>query len=375
MQQFKEKLSKLVGSYQNSGDIKLQALESDFIQLVAETLSAPPLTEESINQISKRLFLPFHPDKAGSFSPDVQWLESVLSEGRNDGACFKIIGLCKERLIASNNPQGETFEKAENIGDLKATFIKLRNKSSTHIQRAFYDSLITFIDECTAYNNKIEKIQYRQLQLAMKFLPLYTPHLLISIFQAEIIALYTVSALSALLGYTLQKSGEKSLQAFGENMKAGGVTGLSGTSIALVRVYEMSYWFCGNSYDLALQAGSNLIKTINPPDTRYFFHEFHSEAIQQVARPFLTYLKKNEQQYFREARLGSTKRQVVLQLLENAKNIDNQPVNEESKMEKLKSSIDVLAKIDNLNTGSLAMTIKEAYRLIDDQKKPLLLSL
>lgn len=74
----------------------LLRLDADFIRFINKLLLKDGPDKRKIRKNYKAIAVQFHPDHSCTFSPELGWLEQNLSEGRNDGACFKTLMLCYE---------------------------------------------------------------------------------------------------------------------------------------------------------------------------------------------------------------------------------------------------------------------------------------
>lgn len=170
----------------------LLRLERDFARFVNQQLLIDGPEKEKIVKNYKRLTLCFHPDHTSGFSPEVAWLEKNLSQSMNNGACFKILGLCYEKLISPEKFKDSGLGDIKSKDDFKQWLESLRSKATTYSGQSFCDSLIDLLDQSSGFFDDTGKIKPKGLRVLLRFIPVVFASYGTFLFAEELFAIYAL---------------------------------------------------------------------------------------------------------------------------------------------------------------------------------------
>lgn len=358
------------GEYLCKEGIAFETLETDFIAWLSESLTENGIGSDGIQKNSKNLSLYFHPDRKFAYTKEVAWLEAYLSKGCNSGACFKLLDFCKARLLATTNTSAKPFEHVEKMDDLLQVFEKLHENSVTASQRHLFASLIACTKEYAKYQGDIQGIQSQLLKVILYALPILCAGPLMAIFYTELTALYGFCLCTCTVGSGLKKNNRYPVQKFGNSLQKIGVFTGDVASILITRILEISLWASNKGLHAALDSSQLLLNYMNAtpkPSKDALRTVFKTGELKLLATAFEDYLDENAQQYLRQYRTGSSKRQEALNYLAQLQLIDKKCISLQEKLILVKEKLKELSTNREVNTpnGKLALTIQKSCDVLE----------
>ncbi|MBI2785475.1 MAG: J domain-containing protein [Legionella longbeachae] len=369
----------------------LLRLDADFIKLINKLLLKDGPDKIKIRKNYKRLTVCFHPDRKENFSPEIKWIEQNLSEARNDGACFKTLSVCYQKLFSPEEFKSIKFEDIDSQEDLKRWLETLKINARTFTERSFYTSLLDLLHESTDYFDKVGKIKPKGIRALVSFLPMIFISFGTFVFAEELFVVYALYFALLKSGQYFSRSGSKDLQELGYTLQTFSVVTATTTSTLLVRLVEMTFWASRQCYDLSLQIGSSILSPLIPGTSNKKFKNkesdensicmdlilanknistsdnFQTAQLKMIAAPVESYLGLLNQQFFKNWRAGGDKSRALESFLLKMRVIDKDdelPV--EEKIEKAYSALDLIKKnpVVYSQGGSTALAVDRAERVI-----------
>lgn len=348
-----------------------QKIEVQLITIFSQFLTEKGVEDEQINHQRRILLSFFHPDKFLHASPEIRWLEHSLSDGNNNGVCFKLIDNCADELKKpSFKKEDDTFQSEKgnffDIDELLAQLEKKREGAKTLTQRALIDSTITLLQNIKHLKHISDDINPRWLKAFLISLPHITSGFCIGLYLEELSLLYAVLYLTTESGNWLKKRDEKSLQYLG-NVVYGFSQAISNASTTLMFYFiSINFAAMNTTYYLGIEACSKVYQLINyaispkipassantqshaliiPP--QYFLpgqHLFKTLEVKLIALKLEQYQTQQKMQYFATWRQGCKKSYLIEQALQGLKLIDVKSITAEQKLAEAKIIINNLAK-------------------------------
>lgn len=335
----------------------LLKLDSDFIKLINQQLLCDGPEKENLKNNYKRLSRFFHPDLISSFLPEVTWLEQNLSEGHNDGICFKTLHSCYEKLDHPQNFKKINFADIKNREDYKKWLEKLKSEAGTYSSRCFYDSLIDLMDESGSFFDTVGQIKPKGLRTILTFIPVLLASFGAIMAAEELFSAYAVYFLILKGGQYLERSDYLEVKQLGRALQEISIVTATATTTLLVRLLEMTFWVSHQCYDASLLIGSSILKPIladysntsmandvNQSSANLCTDlilasknlsegiQFKTPELKVISAPMESYLGLNAQQFFGDWRLGRTKRLEVEAFLFRMRVLDVSPDSLENKL-------------------------------------------
>ena len=376
----------------------LLRLDADFIKLINKLLLKDGPDKKRIENNYKKLARYFHPDRKDSFIPEVTWLEQNLSEGRNDGSCFKTLRVCFEKLISPQNYKPINFDEISTRDDLKKWLETLKENSRTYTERSFYASLLGLFHESTAYFDDVGQIKPKGLRSLVSFLPMIFISFGTFVFAEELFSVYALYFVLLKGGQYISSSNSRELKKLGSTLQKMSVISATATTTLLVRLIEMTFWASRQCYDMSLQIGSTLLTPLIATDSEKKFQDpaddvvevckdlilasqntstredFKTAQLRMIAAPIESCLGLLEQQFFRSWRIGSEKYRELQAFLLTVRVIDNDDtVSVEDKIARAFSALDLVKKNKAAYVAGsrTALAVDQAERVINLLKEGL----
>ncbi|QMT59637.1 MULTISPECIES: J domain-containing protein [unclassified Legionella] len=368
----------------------LLRLDADFIKLINQLLLKDGPDKDRIKKNYKRLSLNFHPDLFEKFSPEAKWIEKNLSEARNDGACFKTLSLCYEKLTSPQDFKPIKFDEINSREDLKKWMENLRNSSRTFTERHFYTSLLRLLDESTGYLDEVGKIKPKGIRALISFLPMVFISFGTFVFAEELFAVYALYFALLKSGQYIESSNSKELQKLGSTLQKITMVSAIATTTLLVRLLEMTFWASRHCYDMSLQIGSTILTPLISSSPEKFddgtseenlcrelilasqnpsiSENFKTPQLKMIAAPIESYLGLLEQQFFRNWRAGGGKYRALDAFLLRMRVIDkDDELKVEEKIDQAFEALKLVKKNSNVYTegGKTALAVDRAERVIN----------
>ncbi|WP_454780626.1 J domain-containing protein [Legionella sp. WA2022007384] len=369
----------------------LLRLDGDFIKLINKLLLKNGPDKEKIKTNYKVLSLKFHPDLFEKFSPESKWIEKNLSEARNDGACFKTLSICYEKLTSPQDFKTIKFDEITTREDLKKWMENLRNTSRTFTERNFYASLLGLLDQSTGYFDEVGKIKPTGIRALISFLPMVFISFGTFVFAEELFAVYALYFALLKGGQFIEKSDSKELQKLGTTLQKITMVSATATTTLLVRLLEMTFWASRHCYEMSLQIGSTLLTPLicAAPEMKFdasmvdenlcrdlilasqnpnISENFTTPQLKMIAAPIESYLGLLEQQFFRNWRAGGEKYRALDAFLLRMRVIDKDgELKVDEKITHTYEALQLVKKNSNVYTegGKTALAVDRAERVIN----------
>ncbi len=368
----------------------LLRLDADFIKFLNQQLLADGASKEHLLKNYKRLVLYFHPDRCSSFLPEVAWLEHNLSEGNDDGICFKTLKTCYDKLENPEQFKEISFEDIKSRSDCRKWLESLRNSAGSYTSRSFCDSLIGLLDESGGFFDEVGMIKPKGVRTLLTFMPMIFASYGAIIFAQELFAVYTLYFLMLKGGQYLERSDVTEMKQFGRTLQDISVITATATTTFIVRLLEMTFWISHQCLDAGLQIGSSIFKPLLPmssPDQSANVEnvtenlcrdlilasqnlsegmQFNTPELKVIAAPLEAYKNLNEQQFFRSLRPGWTKGLKIDDFLFKMRALDREPQSVTEKIAIAQKELEKLKKNKDVYTegGKTAKAIDTAEKVI-----------
>ncbi len=368
----------------------LLRLDADFIKLINKLLLKDGPDKVKIKKNYKILSLSFHPDLREKFSSEAKWIESNLSENRNDGACFKTLTLCYGKLTSPQDFKPIQFDEITTREDLKKWLENLKNTSRTFTERNFYVGLLGVLDQSTGYFNEVGKIKPKGIRALISFLPMVFISFSTFVFAEELFAVYALYFALLKSGQFMESSNSKELRSLGSTLQKITVVSATTTTTLLVRLVEMTFWASRQCYAVSLQIGSTLLTPLicassevnadNATADENLCRDlilasqnlstrdnFKTPQLKMIAAPIESYLGILEQQFFRNWRAGGGKHRALDAFLLRMRVIDkDDELKIDEKIAKAQEALELVKKNPNVYTdgGKTALAVDRAERVI-----------
>lgn len=368
----------------------LLRLDADFIKLINKLLLKDGPDKTKIKKNYKILSLNFHPDLIGKFGSEAKWIESNLSENRNDGACFKTLSLCYGKLTSPQNFKPIKLDEITTQEDFKKWLENLKNTSRTFTERHFYASLLGLFDQATGYLDEVGKIKPKGIRALISFLPMIFISFSTFVFAEELFAVYAVYFALLKGGQFMADSNSRELQKLGNTLQKITIISATTTTTLLVRLIEMTFWASRQCYEMSLQIGSTLItpllgapsevksddsvvdenlcrELILASQNQSTSNNFKTPELKMIAAPIESCLGLLEQQFFRNWRAGGGKHRALDAFLLRMRVIDkDNDLQVEEKVAKVSKALELVKKDPSVYTpgGKTALAVDRAERVI-----------
>ncbi|CAM2788331.1 Uncharacterised protein [Legionella steigerwaltii] len=366
----------------------LLRLDADFIKLINKLLLKDGPEKVKIRKNYKNLSLYFHPDLIEKFVPEVKWLEKNLSEDRNDGACFKTLGLCHGKLTSPQDFKLIKFDEISSREDLKKWLENLKNTSRTFTERNFYVSLLGLLDQSGGYFDEVGKIKPKGIRALISFLPMVFISFSTFVFAEELFTVYALYFALLKSGQYMESSNSKKLQKLGGALQKVTMVSATATTTLLVCLVEMTFWASRQCYEMSLQIGSTLLTPLisYSPEVKFDgataeenlcrelilasqnqSDNFKTPQLKMIAAPIESYLGLLEQQFFRNWRAGGEKYRALDAFLLRLRVLDkDEDLLVEQKIAKAHDALEIIKKNSNVYTkgGKTALAVDRAEHVI-----------
>ena len=367
----------------------LLKLDGDFIKLINQQLLRDGPEKNNLLNNYKRISRFFHPDRVHFFLPEVTWLEYNLSQGLNDGICFKSLHMCYEKLDSPQNFKKINFADIKNREDCKKWLEKLKSEAASYSSRSFFDSLIDLLDESGSFFDTVGQIKPKGLRTIITFIPILFASFGAIIAAEELFSMYAVYFLVLKGGQYLERSDSLEIKKIGKTLQEISILTATATTTLLVRLLELTFWVSHQCYDTSLLIGSSILKPLiydysNNTHTNDEHSsganlctdlilasqnlsegiQFKTPELKVVSAPLESYLGLNAQQFFGDWRLGRTKRLEVEAFLFRMRVLDGSPDTLENKL------ITVQKELNNIkNNKAVYVHGGKAAEAIDSAEK------
>lgn len=374
---------------------KLIQLDASFIKWINQKLLADGPIKTQIEKNYKKLMMHFHPDRLSYFTPETHWLEAQLSEGKNNGVCFKTLSCCYEKLTQPAKFKEIEFSGINSKEDCKRWLEKLKSRSSTYSNRSLCDSLINLLDESSHYFDSTGTIKPSALKILVQFIPTIIASYGASLLIEELLAIYAIYFVILKGTERLEKSDFTELHKVGLFMQNyTSITAMMTTTL-LIRILEMLFWTSRQCWSLTLQISSTLFTPLIASHKNNISKEVPIEAIcnelelvaedqskgmmfdtpelKIIAAPFEKYLTLNTQQFFGGWRVGHEKRKLIDNFLFQLRVLDKLPRGLDDKYTEVTKELETIKADKNLYNGKTAEVVTYAEHILSLLKSTIII--
>lgn len=370
-------------------DQELIQLDLNFNRFFNKLLLADGPDTKKIQSNYKKLSFIFHPDRKMFYSPEVIWLEQSLSEGKNDGACFKILDLCYEKLTNSQKFKNLYFQDIKNREDLKQWLEQLKAEANTHSRKSFYDSLLGLVNQSGSYFDEVGKIRQQGLRALLISIPILFSTYGAILFAEELFIIYALYFVVLKSGQYLENQQASDLKKIGQVFQEMTRVTATATTTLIVRIVELTFRVSHAVYDTTWQIGSSLFypmlpsspSAVHSQDDQFVTislckdlilasqnrdqgHLFKTPEMKLVAAPLEAYLGLNKQQYCQRFRLGQDKRIAIESCLFNLRLIDKSEESIEDKLSHAKKEIEKIKQDKTIFNSNMRKAVLQAEQTI-----------
>jgi hypothetical protein len=330
-----EKLHKQFNSSKEIDEKAKKLIEKKLISTICQYLTCEGNDESNINKKRKKFALYTHPDKKNlELIPAVDWLDSIFGEN----SVFKRLDESIEKL---KNPDAHPFhfsphsEQEISIDDWILQAEEQAKSAPTYTQRGFYASLYALL--ISFKNHKITKQNSDHVlsQFLLNVTPLVTDFYCLSFFASEIAIAYGLSfGLSSLGGY-MGHSESSLLRFLGFGLRYTSrsifdITNMLIFGLTAGNLQLTSSAYNGGEYMLSLLTNESITQFPSPqefasnlmPTSAFQGLQFNHLAIKLIASPLENYIQIQESQLLSSHRVGNIKAQVLIDVLNQFKDID-----------------------------------------------------
>jgi hypothetical protein len=371
----------------------LLGLDRDFCKLINQQLLLNGPQKEKITRQYRKISRYFHPDHGHNFLPEVIWIEQNLSQGRNDGACFKSLLFNYEKLASPENFKDIHFEDIKTDAELRKWLENLRDQSGTYTGRCLYDSLIHLLDQAGGFWDETGHLRPKNLRFLIRFIPMIFVTYGSVIFAEELFAVYALYFLMLKGGQYLEKDSIRELQQVGRTLQD--ITSITATATTtfMVRLLEMTFWASRQCLDITLQIGSVILHPIMPvsPEERETPSEsamnlcrdlicaskipkggkkFQTPELKIISAPIESYSALNAQQFLGNWRAGNAKRIAIEAFLFSLGVLDQLQMPIETKLIEAQKELEKIKKNKEVFNSCTKRAVLESEHVIALLKEP-----
>lgn len=368
----------------------LLKLDKDFNRLINKILLTDGPEKGAIEKYYKKLTLLFHPDRKFLFSPEVSWLESVLSSDGNDSICFKTLNYCYEKLTDPQKFKKNQFKDIKTESDLKHWLESLKEGASTYTIRSLYDSLIGLLEQSSGYFNEVGRIKAHGLRKIITLIPILLSSYGAVIFSQELFVIYSLYFLTLKSGQYIHAKESLELKKIGQTLQDVALITATTTTTLLVRMLELTFWASRQCYSSSLELSTAFFKPLlsSSPVNQQSQSEqydkqgigsdivlasqnldegiqFNTPEIKLIAASLESYLALNKEQYFSYFRSGWEKRKAIEACIFNLQVIDRGEQTTEEKLIEAKNEVFKLKENQSVYSSKTALAVDNAEKAID----------
>jgi hypothetical protein len=375
----------------------LLGLDRDFAKVLNQLLLAGGPGKEQITKQYHLISVKVHPDRMVNWSPAIRWIESNLSEGKNDGACFKALNLCYEKFM--HPEKFKDISKDIQFGDIKSKddckkwLGNLKDQAETYTAKSLYDSLGDLLEQSSGFFDESGKIKPGGMRVLIKSLPVIFATYGTFIFAEELFAIYALYFVVLKGGQYLERSDSSELRQVGKALQEISAITATATTTLIVRLLEMTFWASRQCLDVSLQIGSAIFTPLLPapsvnPDYDTEIAEtlcrdlvlastnlnegmqFKTAQLKFISAPLESYLGLNSQQLFLNWRLGKDKNIAIETFLFRMRVLDSSPDPIEKKLIEAQKELDEIKKQPDIFNGKTAEAVNRAEHVISLLQDP-----
>ena len=377
---------------------RLLALDAEFVKWINNKLLADGADRASADGADKvilarnyrKLTFYFHPDRAAHHSNEVKWLETQLSEGREDSTCFKTISLCYEKLSEPEKFKEIEFTNINSVEECRQWLGELKERSSTYSKKQLCDSLISLLDESTSFFDSTGRLKPNALKTLVRFIPAAIACYGAVMVMEELVTVYVLFFLILKGSQKLKQSNSRELTDLGLFLQKSNAFTAMTTTTLLVHVMQLLIWASRHGVDASMTIGSRILTSLSPPKdesvqvdeqqlcrdlalaskSKYQGKSFNLPELKIIAAPFEKYLGLNQQQMFITLRAGKDKRTVVGDFLFKLSVLDSYPGSLEEKYAAILSYLNEIKSNSTVYQGKTARAIEYAEQVIEMLRRP-----
>lgn len=375
----------------------LLRLDRDFAKVLNQQLLAGGPAKENITKQYHLISIKVHTDRILNWSQEIRWIESSLSAGKNDGACFKALNQCYEQFISpakfKDTGHDIKFGDIKSKEDCKKWLTNLKDQASTYTAKSLYDSLVDLLDQSSGFFDESGKIQPAGMRVLIKSLPVIFATYGTFIFAEELFAIYALYFVVLKGGQYLERSDTFELRLIGKALQEISTVTATATTTLIVRLLEMTFWASRQCLDVSLQIGSALftpLLTSTPLSPEYDTDtaetlykdliiastnlnagiQYKTPELKFISAPLESYLGLNSQQWFLDWRLGSDKNKLVEAFLFRMRVLDVSSDPLEVKLIEAQKELYKIKEDKSVYNGNTAAAVNRAEHVINLLQDP-----
>ncbi|KTD16431.1 hypothetical protein [Legionella jordanis] len=345
-----------------------QKVEASFIALVCQYLSQDGLDEKCIEYYMKELEKLLHPDRFPLASPEIKWLQVILSADVFDpSSCLNLAKLCEAKL---KNPEAPEFH-LEHIATMDALIFRLRQDrklAKTLTERALLDSVLSMLKSADQYNSQLNsRISLIWAQKISQLMPYLTTGYCLSLFLKELALLYAVTYTLTRGGRWIEHSHSNGIQMIGQTMRVFGEAIFSAVTALVARLTELNIFVAKGAVNLSVDASDGLYRILAcqtqptqmltedakslalAPQDLFGGLRFETFQLKLIAAILEEQSGRLEKQWFYDWRLGSKKNAAIKKALQGLQLVDKSGLEENIKLQQARSIIQTLADNRKIN--------------------------
>ncbi|KTD65810.1 hypothetical protein [Legionella spiritensis] len=356
-----------------------QKIEALLITLFSHSLIRDGFEENSIDRNYKKLSLSLHTDKLSSATAEIKWLEHTLSNGKNDGALFKLMCYCRDELKKTPEPRDNPFNNMTTFDELIECLEQKKKEAVTLTQKALIDSLLILLRTGFDYHTTVADVPHTALRTAVGSIPYITSSICINYFIYELAMFYALAYMTSRSGKWLSTGNSGFMKTLGEQMQLFSGTLTRFVTSFVIRLLELNFLLAQSVGYVGIEVGKGVYHMLadkpktrdsKPPEQEVDTtcttvalslegRSFNTMEIKLPAMVLESYLRGVEQQWLSSWRTGNKKAAKIKDSLVQLQLIDRSSV---PLPEKLRDSQKI---IDNLKCNVLFEEGSTSRKTID----------
>ncbi|WP_298622907.1 J domain-containing protein [uncultured Legionella sp.] len=366
----------------------LLRLDVDHAKVLNQLLLSGGPEKEQIKKKYHLISVKVHPDRMPNWCHAVRWIEGNLSQGKNDGACFKALNLCYEKFIYPEKFKDNLkFADIKTNEDCKKWLANLKEQAGTYTAKSLYESLGDLLDQSSGFFDESGKIKPMGLRVLIKSLPMIFATYGTFIFAEELFAIYALYFIVLKGGQYLERNESAELRRIGKTLQEISTITATATTTLIVRLLEMTFWASRQCLDVSLQIGASIFTPLLSAPSVYPEYDFETAEtlcrdlviastnlnegmqfktpeLKFISAPLESYLGLNSQQLFLSWRLGKYKNIAVEKFLFRMRVLDSSLVPVEQKLIEAKAELEKIKSDTDVYNGNTEIAINRAEHVI-----------
>lgn len=293
-----------------------QALEYEVMSIFTGFLAENGKEIAQIKVNYKQLCRVLHPDHLMNANPELLVIEAVLSRGENNGALFRLLGNCYDKL-KDPGQQYSSYADIHSIDELLFRLQENKDKAQTLTGRALIENLSFLIEKARDFHQTTEAVDSAWLRGALRSLPYFTGGFCLSFFIEELALIYALTFLMAKGGFWIGTSKQADWQCLGAQVASFGLSLGSATTALVSRTMGFNFYLLTSIGSLSTQLYDQLTGAQSlQPQNLLGGEQFKTLELKLISYPLEEYCFQQSRQYFAALRYGSTKRALIVDALQ-----------------------------------------------------------